>query len=101
MICEIYAKCQLYLQLIFGNIIQSIMHSQGKYTEENLNKQKNGYIEVVMAKLEYNKHYFETTNPHIYGNSELREPQIPIYMVIANYENHKYRDIIKYMSILL
>ncbi len=87
MICEIYAKCQLYLQLIFGNIIQSIMHSQGKYTEENLNKQKNGYIEVVMAKLEYNKHYFETTNPHIYGNSELREPQIQGYL--------------KYMSILL
>lgn len=43
MICGIYAKCQLYLQLIFGNIIQSIMYFQGKYTEENLNKQKRIY----------------------------------------------------------
>lgn len=32
-----------------------------------------------MAKLEHNKHYFETTNPHIYGNGELREPQIQGY----------------------
>lgn len=29
-----------------------------------------------MSKLEYNEHYFGTANPHIYGNDELREPQI-------------------------
>ena len=32
-----------------------------------------------MSKLEYNEHYFGTANPHIYGNDELREPQIQGY----------------------
>ncbi len=34
---------------------------------------------MFMSKLEYNEHYFGTANPHIYGNDELREPQIQGY----------------------
>lgn len=35
-----------------------------------------------MKELTYNEHYFETANPHIYNNEQLREPQIQGYYKI-------------------
>lgn len=43
-----------------------------------------------MAELKYNEHYFETANPHIYNNSQLREPQIQGYYKI--YEHFVVRN---------
>lgn len=43
-----------------------------------------------MVKLKYNKYYFETTDPHIYGNNELREPQIQGYYKV--YEHFVVRN---------
>lgn len=41
-----------------------------------------GYL---MDKLEYNEHYFETADPYIYGNVELREPQIQGYYKVYDH----------------
>lgn len=73
------AKCQLYSLLIFGNIIQNILCFILKIQKQIYIHNKNENIEVFMSKLEYNEHYFGTANPHIYGNDELREPQIQGY----------------------
>lgn len=43
-----------------------------------------------MAELKYNEHYFETANPHIYNNRQLREPQIQGYYKI--YEHFVVRN---------
>lgn len=41
-----------------------------------------GYL---MDKLEYIEHYFETADPYIYGNDELREPQIQGYYKVYDH----------------
>lgn len=38
-----------------------------------------------MGKLPYNEHYFETSNPNIYSNEELRDPQIQAYYKVYDY----------------
>lgn len=38
-----------------------------------------------MTDLKYNEHYFETSNPNIYGNDDLREPQIQGYYKIYDH----------------
>ena len=43
-----------------------------------------------MTEIEYNEHYFETSNPHIYNNSQLREPQIQGYYKV--YEHFVVRN---------
>lgn len=73
------AKCQLYSLLIFGSIIQNTLCFILKIQKQIYIHNKNENIEVFMSKLEYNEHYFGTANPHIYGNDELREPQIQGY----------------------
>lgn len=79
MIYIIRAKCQLYSLLIFGSIIQNTLCFILKIQKQIYIHNKNENIEVFMSKLEYNEHYFGTANPHIYGNDELREPQIQGY----------------------
>ena len=79
MIYIIRAKCQLYSLLIFGSIIQNTLCFILKIQKQIYIHNKNENIEVFMSKLEYNEHYFGTANPHIYGNDELREPQIRGY----------------------
>lgn len=79
MIYIIRAKCQWYSLLIFGSIIQNTLCFILKIQKQIYIHNKNENIEVFMSKLEYNEHYFGTANPHIYGNDELREPQIQGY----------------------
>ena len=43
-----------------------------------------------MAEMKYDEHYFERSNPHIYNNSQLREPQIQGYYKI--YEHFVIRN---------
>lgn len=43
------------------------------------------YGGYLMDKLEYNEHYFETADPYIYDNDELREPQIQGYYKVYDH----------------